>query len=131
MIRDREQLQNAVLLLDEMHIWIDSRSSMKQKNKAITYFILQTRKRNVRLLYTTQHLHQVDKRLRDTTDVIVFCRNISNRTSTVRDKNVPTYIINEFVYQWREDMKPKMKVIHANPVYDLYDTTEMVEWTDD
>ena len=131
MIKNKEQLQNAVLLLDEMHVWIDSRSSMKQKNKGITYFILQTRKRNVRLLYSTQHLHQVDKRLRDSTDVIVFCRNLSNKTSTVKSADAPTYILLESVFQWREEMTPKKRILYANPVYPLYDTTEMIDWTDD
>ena len=45
MIAHKEQLQDAVLCLDEIHVWLDSRSSMQKKNKVITYFILQTRKR--------------------------------------------------------------------------------------
>lgn len=61
LIKEKKGLQDAVLLMDEVHISVDSRSSMSKRNKAISYFVLQTRKRNVRLLYTTQHLHQVDK----------------------------------------------------------------------
>lgn len=128
MIAERTQLENAVIAIDEMHIWIDSRSSMEKKRKGITYFILQTRKANIRLLYTTQHLGQVDKRLRDTTDILVFCRNMTNKTSLVADDSVDVYIQQEFVYQWRENMKPAVKVIYANPVFKLFNTKEIVSF---
>lgn len=132
MIKNKEQLQDVVMLLDEIHIALDSRSSMKKRNRIMTYFLLQTRKRNVRLLYTSQHLHQCDKRLRDTTDIITFCKNISNKTSTVlSDPNEPCYISQEAIFQWREGAVPLVKVIHANPIYPLYDTREIVEFDDD
>lgn len=129
LVANDHQLQNAVLLLDEVHIWLDSRGSMKKKNRAITYFILQTRKRNIRMLCTTQHLHQVDKRLRDSVDILVFCRNMSNQTSTItNDQEV--FIEQQYVYQWREDQKPKIKVIYINPLFQLYDTREIVSFTE-
>ena len=131
MIESKEQLQDAVILLDEIHIVLDSRSSMNKKNKSLTYFILQTRKRNVRLLGTSQHLHQCDKRLRDTIDIIVFCRNLSNQTSTVADASLKTFIQQESIYQWKEGAAPKVKVIHGNPIYPLFDTREIVGFDDD
>jgi nanoRNase/pAp phosphatase (c-di-AMP/oligoRNAs hydrolase) len=128
MISNKEQLQDAVLCIDEVHVWLDSRSSMQKKNKAITYFILQTRKRNVRLLVTTQHLGQTDKRLRDTTDILVFCKNLTNKTSTVSmDRTIPVYIELKYVFQWADDNAPKTRIIFANPVFDLYDTKEMID----
>lgn len=62
-VKTSNQLKNCVLLLDELHILIDSRSSFK--NKLLTYFILQTRKRGVDLYGTTQFFGQVDVRLRN------------------------------------------------------------------
>lgn len=127
MIKDKYQLQDAVLLFDELHVWIDSRGSMEKKRKGITYFILQTRKRNVRLLATTQHPHQVDKRLRDSVDILSFCSNMSNKSSLVKDLKTPVYIMQQSVFQWREGMKPKVRMLKANPIYDLYDTKEMID----
>lgn len=127
MIKEKHQLQNAVLGLDEIHIWIDSRGSMEKKRKGITYFILQTRKRNVRLLASTQHPHQVDKRLRDSVDILSHCRNLTNQSSIVKDPKIKTYIMQESVFQWKEGMKPKGRILFANPIYPLFDTTEMID----
>lgn len=131
MIQNKEQLQDAVLLLDEIHIAIDSRNSMSKKNKIISYFILQTRKRNVRLLYTTQHLHQVDRRLRDTTDILVMCDNMTNKTSLVNSNGKDIFIRQSYVLQWKNDARPRTKIIYANPVFPLFDTKEMIDFDDD
>lgn len=128
LLSDPVGLQDAVLCLDEIHIWIDSRSSMGKKNKIMTYFLLQTRKRNVRLLCTTQHLHQVDRRLRDTIDILVFCRNMTNKTSTVQDSSKDVYILQEYVFQWKDDARPRLKKLYANPIFSLFDTTEIVSF---
>lgn len=130
LIGSPDGLQNAVVLIDECHIWLDSRSSMRKKNKMITYFILQTRKRNVRLLATTQHLHQVDKRLRDTVDILVFCKNVSNNTSLV-SKEGQTWIQQEYLFQWKEMQRPMKHLLYGNPVFPLFDTTEVVSLAED
>lgn len=69
-------LNDVVILLDEVHILLDSRSSMKKENKVVSFWLNQTRKMGVKLYYTTQHLHQIDKRLRSGTDFFIFCEGI-------------------------------------------------------
>lgn len=128
-IQSPQGLTNAIVCLDEVHIWIDSRSGMQKKNKTITYFILQTRKRNVRLLVSTQHLHQIDKRLRDTIDILVFCRNMTNKTSTIQDNKKKVYIGQEYLFQWKES-PPKNKMLFANPVFALFNTEEIIDVTE-
>lgn len=71
-----EDLQRCLMLIDEAHVLIDSRNSGKARNKMVSYFITQTRKRDVVLCYTTQHVMQVDIRLRRATDYFVFCRRV-------------------------------------------------------
>ena len=73
MAESQEDFGNVVLLLDEVHIILDSRSSMSKKSKVISFWLNQTRKMGVKLFYTTQYLHQIDKRLRSGTDIIVLC----------------------------------------------------------
>jgi len=128
LIEEKEQLQNCVILLDEIHIWLDSRSSMSKKNKTVTYFLLQTRKRNVRLLFTTQHFHQIDKRLRDTTDVICYCTNVTNKSSLVTTD--ASFILQEFFFQYSKK-RPRKKIIPGHKYYCLYDTTEIVDFLND
>jgi len=71
-----DDLRDMAMGCDEIHVFLDSRSSGKGKQKRITYFILQTRKRSVELDYTTQSLHQVDRRLREHTDILISCQNL-------------------------------------------------------
>jgi len=56
-----------------MTVYLDARSSMG--NRALSYFILQTRKRNVCLYYTTQRIAMIDRRLREHTMVLVECKD--------------------------------------------------------
>jgi hypothetical protein len=58
------ELHDCLIILDEAYIYLDSRSSASKMNKLFTYFISQTRKRDVDLYICTQHIDQVDKRLR-------------------------------------------------------------------
>lgn len=134
LIHDKAGLQNAVILLDEIHIWIDSRSSMKKKNKIITYFLLQTRKRNVRLFCTTQDISQVDVRLRRSANLIVESFNPANALSLVKTPNQPVLLV-QFGYKGlrmyllgRFFRKAK---IYANPYYALYDTNEIVSYEEE
>ncbi|MFW6129917.1 MAG: ATP-binding protein [Atribacterota bacterium] len=72
MARANKLKGSKLVLLDEVHIFNDSRSSMSKQNMVFSYFITQTRKNDIQMMYTTQHFNQVDKRLRDNTDVITF-----------------------------------------------------------
>lgn len=66
------KLYNCGVFLDEIYVYIDSRTSMSKRNKIMSYFFNQTRKRDVDLYYTTQFLHQVDRRLRSNTEMFIF-----------------------------------------------------------
>lgn len=61
----------AILAWDEMWRWIDSRKWKAQKNDNITKLVLYSRHRNIKIYYTTQNLHQVEKRIRDITNVAI------------------------------------------------------------
>ncbi len=76
MAENQEPLKDVIILLDEIHIVLDSRSGMSKNSKIITFWLNQTRKMKVKLFYTTQYLHQVDKRLRSGTDFIVYCEGM-------------------------------------------------------
>lgn len=116
-VRSEKQFIKAFFILDEIHIYIDSRSSSSKKNVIFSYFALQTRKRNVRLGYTTQFTHQVDKRLRDLTEIEINCDKIKTadgkriQTNTVRDIGRNIIFADNF---------------HANEFYEYYDTNEIV-----
>jgi hypothetical protein len=74
LIRNELDLQNASVGIDEFTLYADSRSSMG--NKLISYFVLQTRKTHVCLYYTTQNIQMVDRRVREHTQVFIYCKDV-------------------------------------------------------
>ena len=71
-ISDNE-MENAVLLLDEAYQYMDSRMSQSKISRVFTYFIVQTRKRGVDLYICTHSLENVDVRLRRAVDIRGVC----------------------------------------------------------
>jgi hypothetical protein len=70
-----KRLNNSILVLDELHILIDAR--MWKFNKELMDYFLQLRKYNNFLIFTTQHIKQVDVRLRNVTQYIFYCQRFS------------------------------------------------------
>lgn len=101
--------------VDEFHVFMDSRSSARKSNRLISYFILQTRKRDTHLYYTTQFFNQVDKRLRNITDIIVECKSL-----TVQGEK---YIISTMTTREGKRYRTSFK---ASDYFKLYDTNEVI-----
>ncbi len=69
-----EELSDCILLLDEAYIYLDARSTSTKLNKLFTYFIAQTRKRDVDMYVCTHHRDVLDKRLRRAINIRGTCR---------------------------------------------------------
>jgi len=114
---------NTVFLIDEAHIFIDARRSASAKNLALSYFILQTRKQNVWLFFTTQYYHQVDKRLRASTNAFVES-NFKSYTNSLGHQD------NKCLNTWNivksNKIITKKFIFNANPFFNLYDTNEII-----
>lgn len=68
---------NVLLGLDEVYAWLDSRMSQTKVNRFLSWIILQSRKRNMDIFYTAQLGSLVDLRLRDLTDIVIYCMRTS------------------------------------------------------
>jgi len=66
-VNDHE-MDDCILLLDEAYLLMDSRSGQTKMNKLGSYFVAQTRKRDVDMYVCVQHVDLVDKRLRRAVD---------------------------------------------------------------
>ncbi len=75
LIKDRKfKMKNSTVLIQEAHNYIDSRTSMFKDNRMISYWILQSRhtgEGSCDIIYDTQDVSQVDKRLRMNTDFLL------------------------------------------------------------
>ena len=121
--REDTDLQDCVLVIDEAHIYLDSRTSVSKKNRIISMFLVQTRKKNVHLYYTTQYFDQVDKRLRQNSDVVTRCR-------TIPYKQVGKVLIkityNTMMIKEEFGYRTKKTFFISNPFYNMYDTNQVI-----
>lgn len=119
-IKNPEDLLNVshgYIGLDEIWAWMDSRVSGSRKNRILGHFLLTSRKRGCHVLYTTQHFKQVDRRVRNITDIFVFPSfNKRRKELTI-----------EMVSQFDEKFKKKY-VLDARPLFGLYDTSEEIDY---
>jgi hypothetical protein len=67
------ELENCVIGLSEAYTILDSRVN-NNAERNIGYFGLQSRKRNVEIVYDAQLMTSVDLRLRFVTDKVIFCQ---------------------------------------------------------
>lgn len=70
------KIENGIVSLDEFWITMDSRSW--KNNVFLTHWINQTRKKNLIVMYTTQTFRQIDIRVRNATDYLIFCERIDS-----------------------------------------------------
>lgn len=117
------ELMNCVLVLDELQIFFDSRNFRRKENIDFSNFIQQIRKRNVHILGTTQYVNAVELRFRQHIDIVVYphfdkisfyCRVYYFDISILEDDLEDTKV------------SPSLIVYNARPIFDLYDTYEML-----
>lgn len=105
---------------DELWYWLDSRTSQSRKNRAIADIIRVSRKRGYDIYYTTQHLNQIDKRVRQITDYIAH-------PQLSKDNSICKVTV---VHVTSGTVVDRFKFLTA-PVFKMYDTNEEVEDVDD
>lgn len=110
---------DACILIDEAHVFVDSRAGMTKVNRLFSYLMLQTGKEGINLYYTTQDFGQVEKRLRQRTDIAIHVR---------RNGNLHLLTINDMTDAFR--VRPKRAVVNGPDVYPFFNTKEVVRYVD-
>ena len=122
---EQDEFMNCVLMIDEIQVLFDSRTSNKKKNRNFLNFIQQIRKRGVRLLYTTQFNRRVDVGIREHLDIEARPRLI-----ITSDKDKPLIEVTYLDLTSQEDVGyivSTTKVYEAYKVFELFDTNERIE----
>jgi len=126
--------ENGVIVWDEIHINIGSRSSMSKKNIGVTSsFLSQIRKKNLEVYGTTQRIGKVDKRLRDECDFWYVCDRFVRHGSGWEkvkhnqnlDKNIPILVRVKVTKMY--DMTERNYYFLGNKYFNMYDTKEVVK----
>jgi len=117
LLEHKPELENSGIFMDEVYIYLDSRLSMSKRNRMLSYFIFQTRKLGVTLYFTSQHIGQVDVRLRNLLDILCFCKQ------TIKKNWFKVELTD---YRQFPDIQSNTFVYKGTNYYPMYDTKELV-----
>jgi len=108
--------ENAGILgFDE--IWLSADSREWGNNVRLTQWVNQTRKKKMIVFYTTQHIRQVEMRIRNGTDVLIVC-----------EKKGDGHWLTFIDYQYRTiGRRYLIPFESAKKFYSLYDTYEVLK----
>jgi hypothetical protein len=128
--KDLDVEDNSVFFVDEISVWLDSRSSMSKRNKIFSYMLQQSGKLGVNtdygliILFTAQYPDMVDKRLRHFTDKGVECEKF--------EMNNEKYFIQHINIFRGKKSYAYNRIIKGNPLlYTLYDTRKKIKYEKD
>ncbi|HEY8362379.1 MAG TPA: ATP-binding protein [Tissierellaceae bacterium] len=117
-IRDNpDYFNNSIMLLDEIHIYFDSRDYMRQNNRVIQNFFSQLRKRNILLLATTQYILHLDIRIRRQALAVFQMTNLKDGIFRVDVHEIDGYYTN-FI---------RTELVNLINYFKYYDTNELIE----
>jgi hypothetical protein len=110
-------VRDAVVALDELQVLADSRAF--KNNLGFTQWLLQSRKVGLDILFTTQHVNQVDLRVRNVLDFVFLLKK-----ERVGRSFRSVYHLIDFQF----DAVIRSGVMKHHPrLYRLYDTTRQIE----
>lgn len=112
-----DYFNNSIMLIDEIHIYFDSRDFMKQNNRIIQNFFSQLRKRNILLLATTQYILHLDIRIRRQALAVFQMTNLKDGIFRVEVHEIDGYYTN-FI---------RTELVNLNDYFKYYDTNEIIE----
>jgi hypothetical protein len=118
------ELQNVTVGIDEITVLCaDCRRSSSNANLIFSYLVLQSRKRNCNVYYTTQSMSMIDLRVVEHTHLIVNCEKVYDEFN----QEIPDVAKYEVV-DLRNPDKPQLDEFYMNlkPYYKYYNTDEVI-----
>jgi hypothetical protein len=112
-LNDINDTTSGIEIIDEAWLSMDARGW--ENNVRISHWVNQTRKKKVIVFYTTQHIRQMEMRVRNATDILIVC-----------EKTPQGIWLNFIDYQYRKRGK-KFLIEKPERFYSLYDTYEVLK----
>lgn len=111
------EYENCILLLDEAYVYLESRLAMSKVNRASSYILFQSRKKNVELYLTVQMIGTLDVRFRNLTDLWIYCEGMTRNgfKYTLIDNTTGSYRVSF------------LPIHNAENIYEEYDTNEIIK----
>ena len=126
------ELKDIFIAGDELYTFMDCRLSMKRRNVIESYFILQTRKKNVDLFFTAQSFSTVDVRLLRFIDIQIKMKKIWLVDDKGNKTAHPYLFLAEFIdYRDIDNIQTKSMILDGRKWFNYYDTNEVIYPPDD
>jgi hypothetical protein len=137
---------NSIFLIDEIHIYFDSRCSGQKRNRIFSYFLNQSSKNDIDIYYTSQFSRQVEVRMRLNTEIVVesVCKGVLYKTKNSSPVIMENYRPKPNDYKWTAYItnivtkfsdtgydKVTKRVYRADRYYKLYDTRQVIKMEKD
>lgn len=119
------KIKNAVIMIDEIQIFFDSRQSMSKKNVIFSNFLQQIRKRNIVLLCTTQYSNTVDLRLRQHIDVLAR-PNFNKKYNVCEVDYIDVTSLEDSFFELTQPKRTTV-IYDAEPVFNMFSSGEMIK----
>lgn len=125
---DKDIPDNCVHFIDEAHMFgLDSRGSLSKENKLMSYYLLQTGKMGAStdygliLLFTSQYIHQIDRRLRSVIDIGIECEKVDYKGNKYFRQHI-------HVYKGSKSFSYSKIIKGTKENYALYDTRKRIAY---
>jgi len=109
------KIKNASMILDEWWLMFDSRKSISSFNTILSHYTQQSRKFNVIIWITTQHISQLDLRMRNNCNIL-YVPEIEDNSMLVNVYNIP-----------KNRYESLIEIPDIRPYFKLYNTREFVK----
>lgn len=139
--QQKTELADVAILFDEFYLYADSRLSGSKKSLLYSYFILQTSKRNIKLYYSSQNFHAIDKRIRDNTHILITVHPMllnpktrrlrpyySSQRKLEKSKIRRFYILAEYLARMGTGTKYARKLFKMDKIFSMYNTEEIIRF---
>ena len=103
------------MLIDEIHIYFDSRDFMRSNIRNIQTFFSQLRKRNILLLATTQYILNLDVRIRRQAQAVFEMEHVKNGIFKANLTKIDGYFT-EFIRSDLYDLSSYYKYYNTNEI---------------
>jgi hypothetical protein len=110
-----EEMLNTTLLLDEAYLYMDKRNSSTKMNKMFSWFIAQTRKKNVNLLICVQKENLIEFRLEQAATHFIKCSPLGKTGRFIN------------LVKNRKNGERFTQIVNGLDYFDMYETDEMIQ----
>lgn len=111
-----DYFNNSIMLIDELHLYLDSYDFLKKNNRRLQIFFSQLRKRRILLIGTTQYIMNVDIRIRRQCLAVMDMTHIRGSLFKVDTLSIDGYYT-ELVSSYKIDLRS---------YFNKYDTYELI-----